>query len=94
MITNKNSVITTAHFAKSQKRILFLGLLLLSNQDKIRQVALNMIEFFKAESCGQCTPCRVGCEKAVTIMNEKEWDIELLEDLCEVMESSSICGLG
>ena len=75
----------------------FIGsaaVVILSNQDKIRQVALNMIEFFKAESCGQCTPCRVGCEKEVTIMNEQEWDIELLEDLCEVMESSSICGLG
>ena len=75
----------------------FIGsaaVVILSNQDKIRQVALNMIEFFKAESCGQCTPCRVGCEKAVTLMNEQEWDIELLEDLCEVMESSSICGLG
>ena len=75
----------------------FIGsaaVVILSNQDKIRQVALNMIEFFKAESCGQCTPCRVGCEKAVTIMNKKEWDIELLEDLCEVMENSSICGLG
>ena len=75
----------------------FIGsaaVVILSNQDKIRQVALNMIEFFKAESCGQCTPCRVGCEKAVTIMNEQEWDVELLEDLCEVMESSSICGLG
>ena len=75
----------------------FIGsaaVVILSNQDKIRQAALNMIEFFKAESCGQCTPCRVGCEKAVTLMNEQEWDIELLEDLCEVMESSSICGLG
>ena len=75
----------------------FIGsaaVVILSNQDKIKQVALNMIEFFKAESCGQCTPCRVGCEKAVTLMNEQEWDIELLEDLCEVMESSSICGLG
>ena len=75
----------------------FIGsaaVVILSNHDQIRQVALNMIEFFKEESCGQCTPCRVGCEKAVTIMNEKEWDIDLLEDLCEVMESSSICGLG
>ena len=53
-----------------------------------------MIEFFKSESCGQCTPCRVGCEKAVNIMKQKDWDISLLEDLCEVMESSSICGLG
>ena len=84
-------------FDTLNKHNTFIGsaaVVILSNQDKIRQVALNMIEFFKAESCGQCTPCRVGCEKAVTIMNEQEWDIELLEDLCEVMESSSICGLG
>ena len=68
--------------------------MVLSDKDKIRDVALNMIEFFKSESCGQCTPCRVGCEKAVTIMKQKDWDFSLLEDLCEVMESSSICGLG
>ncbi len=75
----------------------FIGsaaVVILSDQDKIRKVALNMIEFFKSESCGQCTPCRVGCEKAATIMNERDWDIPLLEDLCEVMENSSICGLG
>ena len=66
----------------------------LSDKDKIRDVALNMIEFFKSESCGQCTPCRVGCEKAASIMETRDWDISLLEDLCEVMESSSICGLG
>ena len=65
----------------------FIGsaaVVILSDQDKIRNVALNMIEFFKSESCGQCTPCRVGCEKAATIMNERDWDIPLLEDLCEV----------
>ena len=75
----------------------FIGsaaVVVLSDKDKIRDVALNMIEFFKSESCGQCTPCRVGCEKAVTIMKQKDWDFSLLEDLCEVMESSSICGLG
>ena len=75
----------------------FIGsaaVVVLSDKDKIKDVALNMIEFFKSESCGQCTPCRVGCEKAVTIMKQKDWDISLLEDLCEVMESSSICGLG
>ena len=75
----------------------FIGsaaVVVLSNKDKIKDVALNMIEFFKSESCGQCTPCRVGCEKAVNIMKQKDWDISLLEDLCEVMESSSICGLG
>ena len=75
----------------------FIGsaaVVVLSDKDKIKDVALNMIKFFKSESCGQCTPCRVGCEKAVNIMKQKDWDISLLEDLCEVMESSSICGLG
>ena len=75
----------------------FIGsaaVVILSDKDKIKDVALNMIEFFKSESCGQCTPCRVGCEKAVSIMETCDWDIPLLEDLCEVMESSSICGLG
>ncbi len=75
----------------------FIGsaaVVVLSDKDKIRDVALNMVEFFKSESCGQCTPCRVGCEKAVSIMKQKVWDMSLLEDLCEVMESSSICGLG
>ena len=75
----------------------FIGsaaVVVLSDKDKIKDVALNMIEFFKSESCGQCTPCRVGCEKAVNIMKQKDWDISLLEDLCVVMESSSICGLG
>ena len=75
----------------------FIGsaaVVVLSDKDKIKDVALNMIEFFKSESCGQCTPCRVGCEKAVNIMKQKDWDISLLEDLCEVMETSSICGLG
>ena len=75
----------------------FIGsaaVVVISDKDKIRDVALNMIEFFKSESCGQCTPCRVGCEKAASIMETRDWDISLLEDLCEVMESSSICGLG
>ena len=75
----------------------FIGsaaVVVLSDKDKIKDVALNMIEFFKSESCGQCTPCRVGCEKAASIMETSDWDISLLEDLCEVMESSSICGLG
>jgi formate dehydrogenase len=67
---------------------------ILSDKDRIKDVALNMIEFFKSESCGQCTPCRVGCEKVASILKTGDWDIPLLEDLCEVMESSSICGLG
>mgnify|MGYP006243344905 FL=1 len=71
----------------------FIGsaaVVILSDKDKIKDVALNMIEFFKSESCGQCTPCRVGCEKAVSIMETRDWDIPLLEDLCEVMELSLI----
>ena len=75
----------------------FIGsaaVVVLSDQDDIKDVALNTIDFFKSESCGQCTPCRVGCEKASSIMKNKNWDITLLEDLCEVMETSSICGLG
>jgi len=75
----------------------FIGsaaVVVLSDQDDIKDVALNTIDFFKSESCGQCTPCRIGCEKASSIMKNKNWDITLLEDLCEVMETSSICGLG
>ena len=75
----------------------FIGsaaVVVLSDQDEIKKVASNMIDFFKSESCGQCTPCRVGCDKASSIMKKKDWDIKLLEDLCEVMETSSICGLG
>ena len=84
-------------FDTLEKYDTFIGsaaVVVLSDKDKIRDVALNMIEFFKSESCGQCTPCRVGCEKAVSIMKQKVWDMSLLKDLCEVMESSSICGLG
>ena len=65
----------------------------LSDKDSVKDAALNMLRFFADESCGQCTPCRVGCEKAVKIM-EKEWDKPLLEDLCEAMAEASICGLG
>ena len=52
------------------------------------------MEFFEDESCGQCTPCRVGTEKAVKLMTEKNWNTELLKDLSDVMADSSICGLG
>ena len=49
---------------------------------------------FHESRCGQCTPCRVGCEKAVKLMQAERWDTGLLEDLCEVMADASICGLG
>ncbi|MGJ8573306.1 MAG: NAD(P)H-dependent oxidoreductase subunit E [Hoeflea sp.] len=75
----------------------FIGsaaVVILSDKDSARQAALNMLRFFESESCGQCTPCRVGCEKAVKLMQAPKWDAELLEELCEVMADASICGLG
>jgi formate dehydrogenase len=75
----------------------FIGsaaVVVLSDQDRARDAALNMLRFFESESCGQCTPCRVGCEKAVKLMMAERWDTELLEDLCTVMGDASICGLG
>ena len=75
----------------------FIGsaaVVVLSDQDRARDAALNMLRFFEDESCGQCTPCRVGCEKAVKLMQSDDWDQPLLEDLCKVMEDASICGLG
>jgi formate dehydrogenase len=53
-----------------------------------------MLRFFEDESCGQCTPCRVGCAKAVQLMQAEKWDRPLLEELCRAMADASICGLG
>ena len=75
----------------------FIGsaaVVILSNKDSARGAALNMLKFFEDESCGQCTPCRVGCEKAVKLMENEEWDTELLEEVCKTMVDASICGLG
>ncbi|WP_368344628.1 NAD(P)H-dependent oxidoreductase subunit E [Pelagovum sp. HNIBRBA483] len=75
----------------------FIGsaaVVVLSDKDKARDAALNMLRFFESESCGQCTPCRVGCEKAVKLMQADRWDQDLLADLCTVMADASICGLG
>ena len=75
----------------------FIGsaaVVVLSDQDKARDAALSMLRFFEDESCGQCTPCRVGCEKAVKLMQAETWDQELLEDLSAAMVDASICGLG
>ena len=75
----------------------FIGsaaVVILSDKDSARSAALNMLKFFEDESCGQCTPCRVGCEKAVKLMEKKEWDTELLEEVCKTMVDASICGLG
>ena len=75
----------------------FLGsaaIVVLSDKDSMKDVGLNLLKFFEEESCGQCTPCRVGTEKTVKLMQEKVWDKEKLEDLIEVMAEASICGLG
>ncbi|MCG6884838.1 MAG: NAD(P)H-dependent oxidoreductase subunit E [Silicimonas sp.] len=75
----------------------FIGsaaVVVLSDTDRARDAALNMLKFFEDESCGQCTPCRVGCEKAVKLMEAEHWDRALLDDLCTVMADASICGLG
>ena len=57
-------------------------------------VAINLMRFFRNESCGQCTPCRVGTEKAVELMEQPAWDEPLLEQLSQTMTDDSICGLG
>ncbi|MGX9357346.1 NAD(P)H-dependent oxidoreductase subunit E [Roseobacteraceae bacterium S113] len=75
----------------------FIGsaaVVVLSEQDSARGAALNMLRFFEDESCGQCTPCRVGCEKAVKLMQADKWDQGLLEELSQAMVDASICGLG
>tara|TARA_X000000950_G_scaffold18936_1_gene20483 strand:+ start:1480 stop:3162 length:1683 start_codon:yes stop_codon:yes gene_type:complete len=75
----------------------FIGsaaVVILSHLDKPRDAALNMLRFFEDESCGQCTPCRVGCEKAVKLLEQPKWDAELLTDICTAMGDASICGLG
>ncbi|MCW9044373.1 MAG: NAD(P)H-dependent oxidoreductase subunit E [Pseudopelagicola sp.] len=75
----------------------FIGsaaVVVLSEQDSARAAALNMLRFFEDESCGQCTPCRVGCEKAVKLMQADRWDQGLLEELSQAMVDASICGLG
>lgn len=84
-------------FDTLQKYGCFIGsaaIVVFSNRDKARDLALNTMKFFKHESCGQCTPCRAGTAKAIPLMEAKTWDQPLLEDLCQVMEDASICGLG
>jgi len=75
----------------------FIGsaaVVVLSNKDKAARAALNLMKFFHDESCGKCTPCRVGTGKAVTLMQEKKWNQPLLQELSQAMMDASICGLG
>jgi formate dehydrogenase len=84
-------------FGMLEKHGSFVGshaVVVLSDKDDMKAVALNLLRFFEDESCGQCTPCRAGTEKAVRIMSAGRWDETLLKDLARVMSDASICGLG
>jgi formate dehydrogenase len=70
------------------------AVVVLSDKDDMKAVALNLLRFFEDESCGQCTPCRAGTEKAVKLMTAPHWDEPLLDELTRVMSDASICGLG
>ncbi len=75
----------------------FIGsaaVVILSDKDSVKDAALNLMRFFEDESCGQCTPCRNGTEKAVALMSRERWDKGLLSELSDVMMDASICGLG
>jgi formate dehydrogenase beta subunit len=75
----------------------FIGsaaIVIFSDQDKASKAAINLMKFFQFESCGQCTPCRVGTAKALTLMEERKWDQPLLKELSQAMMDASICGLG
>ena len=87
----------TMDFGTWEKEGGFIGshaVVILSDQDSVRDAALNTMRFFKHESCGQCTPCRSGTDKFVRMMEAREQNRELFDDLLEVMRDSSICGLG
>ncbi len=84
-------------FGMLEKYGCFVGshaVVILSDQDDMKAVALNLVKFFEDESCGQCTPCRVGTEKAVKLMEQGPWNPELLTELSALMRDASICGLG
>ncbi len=84
-------------FGTLEKYGCFVGshaVVILSERDDMKAVALNLLKFFEDESCGQCTPCRVGTEKAVKLMEQGPWDAALLTELADLMRDASICGLG
>ena len=84
-------------FGTLEKYGCFVGshaVVILSDKDDMKAVALNLMKFFEDESCGQCTPCRVGTEKAVKLMAQGPWDASLLTELSAAMRDASICGLG
>lgn len=75
----------------------FIGsaaIMIFSDQDRARDLALNAMKFFEHESCGKCTPCRVGTSKSVKLMSKQDWDQPLMGELSQTMRDASICGLG
>ena len=84
-------------FDTLQEHGCFIGsaaVVVLSDKDNMKDIARNLMFFFHDESCGQCTPCRNGTEKALKLMNESSWDVDLLKELSSAMMDASICGLG
>ncbi len=84
-------------FGTLEKHGCFIGsgaIVVFSDKDDVKKIALNLLKFFNDESCGQCTPCRVGTEKAVKLMEKNNWDEKLLKELVITMSDASICGLG
>ena len=84
-------------FGTLEKYGCFVGshaVVILSDKDDMKAVALNLMKFFEDEICGQCTPCRAGTEKAVKLMAQGPWDAGLLTELSTAMRDASICGLG
>jgi NADH:ubiquinone oxidoreductase subunit F (NADH-binding) len=84
-------------FGQLEKHGSFVGshaVVILSDKDDMKAVALNLMRFFEDESCGQCTPCRVGTQKAAILMQQPVWNRELLDELSQAMRDASICGLG
>ena len=84
-------------FGTLEKYGCFIGsaaVVVLSDKDDVKAAVLNLMKFFEDESCGQCTPCRVGTQKAVALMQDREWDTDLLNELAACMRDASICGLG
>ena len=84
-------------FGTLEKYGCFIGsaaVIVLSEQDSVKGAALNLMRFFEDESCGQCTPCRVGTQKAALLMQQPVWNRELLDELSQAMRDASICGLG
>ena len=84
-------------FGTLEKYGCFIGsaaVIVLSDKDDVREAALNLMRFFEDESCGQCTPCRSGTQKARMLMEKSVWDTELLQELSQCMRDASICGLG